>query len=126
MIVDSQTGRRGAVGPREAIRVTTASPRLCLNCARAIRDYPQASGVSLSPAGGASTQALRLRSTRSLWDPSYTDESWIGEPVRLVPRMHDWVSANYAGTKLAPDPAIRAFDASLSLSLPPNHPRRRH
>jgi len=63
--------------------------------------YPQASGVSLSPAGSASTQALRLRSTRALWDPTYTDESWIGEPVRLVPRMHDWVNTNYPGTRLA-------------------------
>ena len=32
--------------------------------------YPQAAGVSLSPAGSAATQALRLRSTRSLWDPT--------------------------------------------------------
>ena len=39
--------------------------------------YPQATGVSLSPAGNAATQALRLRSTRSLWDPTYMDESWI-------------------------------------------------
>jgi len=29
--------------------------------------------VSLAPAGDASTQALRLRTTRSLWDPTYTD-----------------------------------------------------
>jgi hypothetical protein len=63
--------------------------------------YPQASGVALSGAGNAATQALRLRSTRSLWDPSYTDESWIGEPVYLVPRMRDWVNVNYPGTKLA-------------------------
>jgi hypothetical protein len=63
--------------------------------------YPEASGVALSPAGTAATQALRLRSTRSLWDATYTDESWIAEPVRLVPRMHDWVTADYPGTKLA-------------------------
>lgn len=63
--------------------------------------YPQASGVALSPAGNAATQALRLRSTRSLWDPSYVDESWIDDTVRLVPRMHEWVSADYPGTKLA-------------------------
>jgi hypothetical protein len=63
--------------------------------------YPQASGVALSGAGSASTQALRLRSTRSLWDPSYTDESWINEPVNLIPRMRNWVSSNYPGTKLA-------------------------
>jgi hypothetical protein len=63
--------------------------------------YPQANGVSLSSAGGASTQALRLRSTRSLWDPTYVDESWIGEAVRLIPRMREWVAADYPGTKTA-------------------------
>ncbi|MBU1877801.1 MAG: endoglucanase [Chloroflexi bacterium] len=63
--------------------------------------YPQASGVALSPAGSPAVQALRLRSTRSLWDPAYTDESWIGEPVYLIPRMKQWVADNYPGTKLA-------------------------
>lgn len=69
--------------------------------------YPAASGVSLSSAGNSSTQALRLRSTRSLWDPSYIDESWIsdtasgGVAVRLIPRMKEWVNTNYPGTKLA-------------------------
>jgi hypothetical protein len=63
--------------------------------------YPQAQGVALSSAGGSSTQALRLRSTRSLWDPSYADESWIGSPVYLIPRMHAWVNQNYPSTKLA-------------------------
>lgn len=68
--------------------------------------YPQAAGVSLSPAGNASTQALRLRSTRALWDPTYEDESWIkdtegGPAVWLIPRMHEWVDQNYPGTKLA-------------------------
>ena len=63
--------------------------------------YPQAAGVALSPAGDATTQALRLRSTRSLWDATYTDESWIGDSVRLLPRMHDWVNSDYPGTKLA-------------------------
>jgi hypothetical protein len=68
--------------------------------------YPQATGVALSPAGDAATQALRLRSTRSLWDATYADESWIkdtegGPSVRLIPRMREWVAANYPGTKLA-------------------------
>lgn len=39
--------------------------------------------------------------TRSLWDGTYTDPSWINDTIRLVPRMRDWVSAHYAGTKLA-------------------------
>jgi hypothetical protein len=68
--------------------------------------YPQAPGVALTGAGNASTQALRLRATRSLWDPSYVDESWIsavepGTAVRLIPRMRDWVNAYYPGTQLA-------------------------
>lgn len=63
--------------------------------------YPQASGVALSPAGSAATQALRLRSTRALWDPTYVDESWINEPVQLVPRMREWVASRYPGTKTA-------------------------
>ena len=67
--------------------------------------YPQANGVALSSAGNAATQALRLRSTRSLWDSTYQDESWISdttaEPVQMIPRMKQWVADNYPGTKLA-------------------------
>jgi hypothetical protein len=69
--------------------------------------YPQANGVALSGAGSTATQALRLRSTRSLWDSTYVDESWIGGSgwqsgvVKLIPRMKQWVTDNYSGTKLA-------------------------
>ena len=67
--------------------------------------YPQASGITLAPAGDAATQARRLRSTRALWDASYHDESWIsdGNPtaVQLLPRMRAWVDTYYPGTKLA-------------------------
>lgn len=63
--------------------------------------YPQATGVALSTAGSSETQALRLRTIRSLWDPTYVDESWIGEPVQLIRRMRAWVDEYYPGTKLA-------------------------
>ena len=67
--------------------------------------YPQENGVALSSAGDASTQALRLRSTRALWDPHYTDESWTSDlglgPVRLIPRMRGWRTHYYPGTKLS-------------------------
>lgn len=36
-------------------------------------------------------QLRRNRSTRSLWDPNYTDETWIADKVRLVPRLKEWV-----------------------------------
>lgn len=68
--------------------------------------YPSARGVklALAPAGDANTQAVRLRSTRSLWDSTYVDESWIGEyypPIQLIPRFRSWVQKNYPGTKVA-------------------------
>jgi hypothetical protein len=67
--------------------------------------YPHLNDVALSPAGNAQIQALRLRSTRSLWDPTYQDEGWISdvtdEPVQFIPRMKQWVADNYPGTKLA-------------------------
>lgn len=65
--------------------------------------YPQAQGVFAD--GGAQkdevTNELRLRSTRALWDPSYFDESWIKESVRLIPRMKEWVRQSYPGTKIS-------------------------
>jgi hypothetical protein len=65
--------------------------------------YPQADGVS--PDKGEKTDpetsALRLRSTRALWDPNYKDESWIGEPVRLIPRLKKMVEENYPGRGIA-------------------------
>ncbi|WP_149263677.1 glycoside hydrolase family 44 protein [Actinomadura sp. K4S16] len=63
--------------------------------------YPQQAGVSSTDPGDAATQELRLRSTRQLWDPSYTDESWINQPINFIPRMRDLVEQNYPGTKLA-------------------------
>ena len=63
--------------------------------------YPQTEGVFSNAAGDAATQERRLRSTRSLWDRSYVDESWIGEPVYLLPRMHEWEAENYPGVRLA-------------------------
>lgn len=63
--------------------------------------YPQASGVAFGNGNDPATNALRLRSTRSLWDPSYLDESWINTQTRVVPRMKELVAANYPGTKTA-------------------------
>lgn len=47
-----------------------------------------------------STQLLRNRSTRSLWDTNYVDESWIGSVIKLIPRMKGWVASYYPGTKI--------------------------
>jgi hypothetical protein len=62
--------------------------------------YPTG-GIAFSSAGNAELQAYRLRSTRTFWDPTYSDENWIAEPVYMVPRMHQLVADNYPGTKIA-------------------------
>jgi hypothetical protein len=60
--------------------------------------YPQVQGIygnqSRTDAEGA---AIRLRSTRALWDPTYRDESWIADNVNLIGRMKAWIKENYPG-----------------------------
>ncbi|HLX10252.1 MAG TPA: glycoside hydrolase family 44 protein [Thermoanaerobaculia bacterium] len=63
--------------------------------------YPQANGVALSDDESQATAALRLRSLKGLYDPTYVDESWIGQPVDLIPRMQAWIAGRLPGTRLA-------------------------
>lgn len=64
--------------------------------------YPQISGDK-DPA----TNALRLRSIRSLWDPTYVEESWIGPggvnapPLQFIRTMKSWIAKHNPGTKTA-------------------------
>ena len=63
--------------------------------------YPQ--GGEFWPPDDVSSamQLRRNRSTRSLWDPTYTDETWINDRVQLVPRLRNWVNTYYyAGTPI--------------------------
>lgn len=62
--------------------------------------YPQADKV-YSDNSDPDTQRLRINSTRGLWDPSYRDESWINQPVRLIPRLREWADRSYPGTGVA-------------------------
>lgn len=61
--------------------------------------YPQSGEFSNDTS--SSMQQLRNQSTRSLWDPNYTDRSWINDTVRLIPRMKDWVNQYAPGLKIA-------------------------
>jgi PKD repeat protein len=58
--------------------------------------YPQ--GGEFSNDTSSAMQLRRNRSTRSLWDANYLDESWINDRVKLVPRLRDWVNSYYPGT----------------------------
>src|SRR5689334_19261169 len=60
--------------------------------------YPQ--GGEFSNDTSSAMQLRRNRSTRSLWDPNYVDESWIADKVQLVPRIRSWVNSYYPGTAI--------------------------
>jgi PKD repeat protein len=61
--------------------------------------YPQ--GGEFSNDTSSSMQLTRNRSTRSLWDPNYTDPTWINDEVMLIPRLRNWVNTYYdAGTPI--------------------------
>lgn len=68
--------------------------------------YAQNSGVSNEGATQTSTIVQdREQAPRSLWDPAYTESSWVtdwlGEPVQLLPRIRGEIAAHYPGTKIA-------------------------
>ena len=64
--------------------------------------YPQISGDKTPEAN-----ALRLRSIRSLWDPTYVEESWIGPggvnapPLQYIRTAKQWIAQYNPGTKTA-------------------------
>jgi len=58
--------------------------------------YPQ--GGEFSDDVSSAMQLRRNRSTRSLWDPGYVDETWINDKVQLIPRLTGWVNNYYPGT----------------------------
>jgi hypothetical protein len=60
--------------------------------------YPQ--GGEFSNDVSSSMQLRRNRSTRSLWDPAYVDETWINAVVKLVPRLRQWVATYYPKTRI--------------------------
>ncbi len=76
--------------------------------------YPEATGLNASNQATRITNddnspgvvAARLQAPRSLWDPTYTETSWItqdstGGPIDLIPRTQAQINANYPGTKLS-------------------------
>ena len=67
--------------------------------ALSVHYFPQSgeAGDSLT----APVQLLRNRSTRSLWDPNYVDESLtIHDKVVLIPRLRAWAEAFRPGTPI--------------------------
>ncbi|MBC8131392.1 MAG: hypothetical protein H7X95_00315 [Deltaproteobacteria bacterium] len=69
--------------------------------------YPEPKGTKRITEKDASSKtiAVRLEATRSLWDPTYVEKSWIGDswgkPIRLIPWLRELIARQYPGTKLA-------------------------
>ena len=73
--------------------------------------YPQGANIALSDDDSPSTSALRLRSLKELYDPTWVSESWIADlgdddanhydKPDLIPRVRAWIDQYCPGTKLA-------------------------
>ncbi|MBI2703811.1 MAG: endoglucanase A [Actinobacteria bacterium] len=72
--------------------------------------YPEATGggqrITVAD-GGASVAAARVQAPRSLWDPTFVENSWISNPdqynygaIKLIPRMKDRIAARDPGIGL--------------------------
>jgi glycosyl hydrolase family 44 len=72
----------------------------------ACEDNPEDGCPVTGEATDPAVVAARKQAPRSLWDPAYTEESWIASygtlgPIRLLPRLREKIAANYPGTRLA-------------------------
>lgn len=70
--------------------------------------YPEAMGDNRITQTNANTTAdklARVQAPRTLWDESYTENSWIGQwfgsYLPLIPRLKESIDEYYPGTKLA-------------------------
>jgi Glycoside hydrolase family 44 len=70
--------------------------------------YPEAKGGGkrVTDQGNAATDAARIQASRSLWDPSYVEDSWIeqatqNKPIQLLPTILGQIAAHYPGTKFS-------------------------
>lgn len=70
--------------------------------------YPEAQGGGVRITGDDTSAAVvtaRKQAPRSLWDPTYTEKSWITDccsgPLRLLPWIKDKIAAHYPNTRLA-------------------------
>jgi len=64
-----------------------------------IHFYPQ--GYDGGSDSSTTTQLLRNRATRQLWDRNYTSESWMNTKIYAIPHLQDWINTYYPGLKTA-------------------------
>ena len=66
---------------------------------------PSGNRVAFSVENSRGMNDARVQSTRSLWDPTYIEDSWIGvainEPLTMIRSIKERVDQHYPGTKIA-------------------------
>lgn len=70
--------------------------------------YPEAQGGGVrivTNEDKPGTAEARIQAPRSLWDPTYVEQSWIEDtidhkPIKLLPRLMKLIDEHYPGTKL--------------------------
>ncbi|TLS48435.1 hypothetical protein FE782_30675 [Paenibacillus antri] len=65
-----------------------------------IHFYPQEGGIA-EDNESSYVQKRRLQSLKSLYHPTFVDNSWIQEPIRLIPRMKEMIAQYNPDMKLA-------------------------
>ena len=71
--------------------------------------YPEAVGDGIriiDPSDSPGLADARIQAPRSLWDPTYVENSWIAQsignkPIKLLPDTFSRIASNYPGTKLS-------------------------
>lgn len=69
--------------------------------------YPEARGNGriIGTDTSAASVTARVQAPRSLWDPTYSESSWIhdyvGGPIELIPTLQAKIAAHWPGTQLA-------------------------
>eukprot|EP01121_Diplochlamys_sp_Union-15-3_P018593 TRINITY_DN679_c0_g1_i1.p1 TRINITY_DN679_c0_g1~~TRINITY_DN679_c0_g1_i1.p1 ORF type:complete len:692 (+),score=152.56 TRINITY_DN679_c0_g1_i1:68-2143(+) len=63
--------------------------------------YPSAYGVAFGIAEDLFTSTIRLRSPKSLYDPSYVDEGWVSAVINLIPMVKGWIDEFTPGLKFS-------------------------
>ncbi|MEI8026073.1 MAG: glycoside hydrolase family 44 protein [Pseudomonadota bacterium] len=63
--------------------------------------YPEGDHVRNSPPSLPTSRQARLEATRSLWDPSYKDPSWIDEKIYFIPYIKGIIAKSSPKLKFA-------------------------
>ena len=68
----------------------------------------QAGSTRITDISNATTETQRqaiVQAPRSLWDPTYSESSWITQyvypEIKLIPRVKAWIAAGYPGTRIS-------------------------